>query len=87
MSLKGLLSRKRRLGGSRDVLEYKIVLMGIQPQFDDRIPVFPREIILVHSFDDLINGRLINTKRVNVHNKKQGNELGQDLPNRHPSEA
>jgi hypothetical protein len=57
-----LLPRERRLGGSRNVLQYKIVLVAIQAQFDDRIPVFSRKVILIHTLDDFIHRGLIKHK-------------------------
>jgi hypothetical protein len=52
------LFRKRRLGRRRDLLQHNVVLVLVDAEFDDRIPVFAGDIVLVHALNDVIDGRL-----------------------------
>ena len=55
---RGSLFRKRRLGRRRDLLQHDVLLVLVDTELDDRIPVFAGDVVLVHALDDFIDGRL-----------------------------
>ena len=55
---RGSLFRKRRLGRRRDLLQHDVVLVLVDTELDDRVPVFAGDVVLVHALDDVIDGRL-----------------------------
>ena len=56
--IKDALFRKRRLGRRGNLFQHGFVLVLVNTELDNRIPVFAGEIILVHALNHLIDGRL-----------------------------
>ena len=59
-------SSKRRLCRSRNLLEDNLVLIVVQTELDECVPILTVEIVIIHLFNDIFNSALKIVHQVSV---------------------